>query len=368
VARSPALLSGRQIAENVLGRLLDRVEARIDRQNRVTEPLPEISLLYDDREELHAILGHAEAERAVKLEFGRRENRHNIEKVVLLDPEPLYRLLGRRKPAEVAAAAGELLVARLSDLTPEFRDALDRVISAWSEKRNLVRDLRPDDIDTAVGVFKAASALLRRRRDDGMDMRTFSRRSTGSSKFVEGNIGKIADVLRMVAVLPEYFDAADVLAHYGIQKWPHACLLAGPVTYKEMRLPAEPYIGIAPEMSAHLGVSSRPGWLLTIENLASFNRQVREAAGPRGIVVYTGGFPSDSTLAAILALAGVTDCPIFHWGDIDGGGIRIAYRIERALADADRRLALHLMTPAIAIEHGSPEKPSAIFSPKFAFT
>jgi hypothetical protein len=195
-------------------------------------------------------------------------------------------------------------------------------------------------------------------RDDDMDMRTFSRRNTGDTKFVEGNTGKIADVLRMVAEVPEYLDAAEVLASYGIKKFPHACLLSGPVTYMGAPLPAEPYIGIAPEMAAHLGVLGTPRWMLLIENFASFNRQVREAADPDGIVVYTGGFPSDSTLDAILTLARATDCPILHWGDVDTGGIKIAYRIERALADivgskrTHRTLGLHLMSPDIAIRHG----------------
>jgi hypothetical protein len=101
--------------------------------------------------------------------------------------------------------------------------------------------------------------------------------------------------------------------------------------------------------------------MITIENFASFNRQVREAADPDGIVVYTGGFPSDSTLDAILTLARATECPVVHWGDIDVGGIKIAYHIERALTKVGRRLELHLMTPEIAVRHGSPQSPTAVF-------
>ncbi len=165
-----------------------------------------------------------------------------------------------------------------------------------------------------------------------MDFRTFSRRCTGDTKFVEGSAGKIVDILRMATDVPEHFDAYEALAEFGIKPFPQACLLAGPVAYKGTALPTEPYIGTAPEMTAHLGVTTAPDWLLTVENLASFNRQVREAPGG-GIVVYTGGFPSDSTLVAITALARATTCPIYHWGDIDPGGIKIAYRIERALAE-----------------------------------
>ncbi len=360
MARSPESLSGREIAEQALCRLLDRVEVKSDRQNRVIEHLPKVSLLYDDLQDLHEILKRAADEKCVELVYGRRENSHNIEKVVLLDPEPLYRMLGRRKPSDVATVARAALEAGLPNLTPELRGVIERVTAAWSEKRNLIRDLGPDDVEDVIGVFKAAARLLSRSRDDGMDRRTFSRRATGNSKFVENNIGRIADVVRMAVVIPDYLDASNMLEYFGVNRMPHPCLVAGPVTYKGNRLPAEPYIGIAPEMTAHLGVDSKPQWLLTVENLASFNRQVREAA-TGGVVIYTGGFPSNSALAAIIALARATDCRIYHWGDIDAGGIKIAYRIERALAITGRRLELHLMSPTLAVKHGSPVSPAAVF-------
>lgn len=359
--RSLASRSGRDIAERVLGRLLDRAEARTGRRNRIIESVPRDSLLYDEMRELRTVLARAEAEGAVELVKGRHEERDYVVRATLLDPEPLYRLLGRRRPNEAAAAAKEAILERLPGLLSVVRSALDLVGSAWSEKRNLIRDLGPDDVEDAVCVFKAAAALLRRRRDDGMDIRTFSRRAVGDSKFVEGNAGKVADVLRLSADLPGYFDAWEMLSYHGIKRFPQACLLAGPVTYKGVTLPTEPYVGVAPEMSAFLGVVGEPKWLLTIENLASFNRQVREVADPNGIIVYTGGFPSESTLAAIMSLARATDCPIFHWGDVDAGGVKIAYHIEQVLAGAGRRLALHLMNPDIAVKHGAPEKPSTIF-------
>ncbi len=333
----------------------------MERRNRIIERVPQDPLIYEELAELRAVFNRAEAERAVELLRGRHEERDYVVRVTLLDPEPLYRLLGRRRPKEVAAVAKEAILKRLPSLSSSVQNALDMVSSAWSEKHNLVRDMGPNDVEDAVRVFKAASALLGRRRDDGMDIRTFSRRAVGDSKFVEGNAGKVADVLRLSADLPGYFDAWEMLSYHGIKRFPQACLLAGPVTYKGVMLPTEPYIGVAPEMSLFLGVVGEPRWVLTIENLASFNRQVREVADPGGIIVYTGGFPSESTLKAIMSLARATDCPIFHWGDVDAGGVKIAYHIEQSLAAAGRRLALHLMNPDIAAKHGVPEKPSTIF-------
>jgi hypothetical protein len=72
-----------------------------------------------------------------------------------------------------------------------------------------------------------------------MDMRTFSRRSTDDSKFVESNVGRIADAVRMIVEIPHWMDASEVLAQHGIAKFPYACLLVGPVAYKGAALPAE---------------------------------------------------------------------------------------------------------------------------------
>jgi hypothetical protein len=51
---------------------------------------------------------------------------------------------------------------------------------------------------------------------------------------------------------------------------------------------------------------------------------------------------------------------VYHWGDIDPGGIKIAYWIEQALIREGRRLRLHMMTAALAKKYGSPAKPAVV--------
>jgi hypothetical protein len=358
--------TGRKLAEEMLRRLLDKIEANPDRRNRVSEALPAKSHRADDRDELHGMLAEAEACGGVGLEWGRRENSHNIERVVLRDPDALYRMLGRKSQLDIAKDAYRHVSSRVPAI--ELRDAMKAVFEGWARRRNVVRDLGPDAPENAALAFQAAARLLAVRRgstgnrDAGMDLRTFSRRATGDSKFVESNKGKIADIVRMASAdVPGYLDAGEVLELHGVYSWPAPCLLAGPVTYEGVALPAAPYVGIAPEMAPRIGVAGTPKWVLTVENLASFNRQVREATDADSIVLYTGGFPSSSTLDALLAITRATDCPILHWGDIDPGGVKIAYLIERALERAGKRLALHLMSPDLAARHGSPAPPVQVF-------
>ncbi|MDQ2102164.1 Wadjet anti-phage system protein JetD domain-containing protein [Azospirillum isscasi] len=95
--------------------------------------------------------------------------------------------------------------------------------------------------------------------------------------------------------------------------------------------------------------SGRPtlGWrkpllILTVENLTSFHRQVREARQADMCVVYTGGFPNLTVIRALrhLLRAAPTSPCLFHWGDVDAGGARIAGHLEDSLGTA---VVPHLM-------------------------
>lgn len=349
---------GLAFADALLGKLLTRVEDRPDRVQAVGERLPVKSWLSDDRDDLYGRLRAAECAKAITLEMGKNETRHLIERIVLVDAAKLYKFLGRMPKADTAAAAIAELRTRLPNLPEAMIPLFASLETNWRRGRSLA-GLAPETLDLVERCLRAVAALVHGRLD-GQDLRTFSRRATGDSKFVEGNMGRIVDLLRLVTEVPEELDSEEVLASHGIVRYPQPCLLAGAVTYGGQPLPTRPYIGIAPEMVEGLRAVGAPPWIMTIENLASFNRQARELPGD-GILLYTGGFPSDATLACLLALARSIDCPIYHWGDIDAGGIKIAYRIESALAAVGRPLHLHLMDPDLARCHGAPTSVKAVF-------
>jgi hypothetical protein len=71
-------------------------------------------------------------------------------------------------------------------------------------------------------------------------------------------------------------------------------------------------------------------------------------------VVYTGGFPARVCLAAIAELATRAGAPVFHWGDIDPGGLRIFVHLERTLQARGLMLKPHLMSTEILRKHGRP--------------
>jgi hypothetical protein len=351
---------GLEAADGLLTKLLERHESRADRRNSIAERMPTRSWLADDREALYGRLKEAVDSGAVELEFGKLENRHNIQRVILTDPDPLYGLLRRARPTEVASSALTAVRLEAPNLGIELSKLLEEVAHGWAASRNAIRGIQPDDPMLVARIFQAAQALLDG-ITDGTGFRQFSRRVSGDTKFVGSNIGRIADVLRRVRDFPEDYAPEEVLETLGLKRTPRVCLLSGPVSYRGEALPTNPYIGLAPEMIDDLGVVSEPQWLLTVENLESFERQVREARPLGAVVIYTGGFPSDATLAAILKLAAATSCPFYHWGDIDSGGLRIAHRIDRALAQIGRSLELHLMSTEIAESFGKPGPPVHAF-------
>ncbi|MFC5404309.1 Wadjet anti-phage system protein JetD domain-containing protein [Cohnella soli] len=67
--------------------------------------------------------------------------------------------------------------------------------------------------------------------------------------------------------------------------------------------------------------------IVTIENLTSYHQWITRHADRQDLLtVYTGGFPSRTAqqfFAKLSKAAFLADIPVFHWGDMDVGGIRI---------------------------------------------
>jgi hypothetical protein len=87
--------------------------------------------------------------------------------------------------------------------------------------------------------------------------------------------------------------------------------------------------------------------LLSIENLASFHDAARAPGAASVLLLYTGGMPSPAWRAAYASiLSHVSDAlPVYHWGDIDEGGFRIAAVLAEVARRAGRTLRPWRMSP-----------------------
>jgi hypothetical protein len=338
-----------------LERLLERSERNPDR-SRPASAGPEYDRLSTAQQvsRFHDLMAAAERFGAVKVERGKRDRSHLIERVRVLDPELLARHLGRPTAPAVAQRVRDELLPVAATGEPWVISLLDEMTARWTRSEAAYR-LTAAQADAAKEFFTLLASISRQEAR-GLDARTFSQKATNDTKAFERHASRLAAVLGVRIGQPGA--AADVVwTHIGLERFSHPVHLKGPVALEAAsgRLVdgrAKPFASIHPEMLPRLSVLERPTAILTIENYASFNRQVREIEDG-SLVVYTGGFPAAGVielLAKVLA-AVPADVPFLHWGDVDAGGVRIFRYLEEHLPRGPRP---HLMTKELAGRSGQP--------------
>jgi DNA-binding transcriptional ArsR family regulator len=266
----------------------------------------------------------------------------------LKDANVLYRHAGRRPSAQLADETLAELRAR-GDL-PEGAGALiNAAARAWARGVSHLGIAKGDvrALGHVIQLSAAVQSRLSEPEDSEIDYRTFSRLAVGDSKSLERNVRQVA------SVIPRLFPSGgsrsgrnpdELLAEAGIVRMPQPVLIRGSLTLDGQTLPELPFVGLPTECAGIVDLRQRPGYVLMIENYASFVRHVREVSRTDdGLVIYSGGFPSHPTLRAIARLAAQAEAPTFHWGDMDAGGVRIFRHIERHLAPLGVTLRPHMM-------------------------
>ncbi len=290
-----------------------------------------------------------------------------IKQFKLLDPGPLYALLGREPISNQVENTIEELMESDHGIPPDFMDLVGVAKSNWSNGRSW-HGIPVNDTVTLTKLIRIADGIRRSVQGDGMDMRTFSRKVCGDSKALERNRATVLNLLNAIQFDYEKADKPeDTLRGLGIEKFLQPVMIAGPLYIDGMRISdALPYFGIPGGSIDRIDITlMRPHVkaVLTIENFASFNRQVTEVADRSVLTIYTGGFPSKSVTRLLTSLANELseNVEFLHWGDIDMAGARIADLIWRTV---DRPMRLHLMDVDLAVRLGS--KAAAEVMPSFS--
>lgn len=340
----------------IIDDLIRRAESNPDRVRSVSRKIEEADIDPLDLEEFHKFMRDVERTGGISLEWGKRETSHVLQRVRLQDLNMACRSVGLQTAGDSAIAAVDQILSGIEDPQGWALPYINSMRTAW-QRRKSAFGLNADQAENAIIALKAVQAM-RERRHEGLDMRTFSSRATGNSKAVEANLGPI------VAICRNEFGLADlgknqVLEALGLQKFPQPVLVSGDlaVTGSDCTLSnIQPYIGLPPMDEYPVKVISPPGYVLTIENLTSFNRYVREVSD-NGFVVYSGGYPSQAVGRFISTMAEQIDeeVPWFHWGDIDADGLLILDKISRL---ANRAVHPHLMEIDLARTKGIPASKS----------
>lgn len=265
-----------------------------------------------------------------------------IERIDLVDVPALARFLGRSTYANQLA----LTIDQLKPLKAEFPVILE-VIGRWSVMAK-VRSLGPQDADGWNDAAKIIRACLARTTDAvAAPVREFSARLFLDSKRVEGLTPQL-DILLSGSIEASPRAETQVWQELGLFREELPILMAGFVHIARDRttgLIDSPYLGLP--ATTIQGVASRVTEVITIENKTTFHSEAKRRQNEEVLLIYTAGMPSPAWRAMYMRLlvSLPSTTPIFHWGDVDEGGFRIASTIAAVSKVAGFQLRPYAMSP-----------------------
>ena len=237
------------------------------------------------------------------------------------------------------------MAARQLDACTARFPIVAEVIEAWRQGRKV----RGCGAEAADDLVLAATAVAARADDAGHEriLRRESVRLFGDSKRLE-RLTPWLELLVTGELAATGLAREDVWSAIGLRREPQPMLLAGDGTIGlvDATLPlVRPYLGLPVESVRSVTTSAR--CLLTIENLASFHDAARAPGATSVLLLYTGGMPSPAWRAAYARILQrlPPQQPVYHWGDIDEGGFRIAAVLAATAREAGHRLLPWMMSP-----------------------
>lgn len=341
-----ALLKLLRRAENASGRSEDgrNIGLRFS-----SESLPAYSAIgtHAEKEACHGDLLLAERDGAISIEWDRRAGERNqILRIQLLDREALARHLGVVPRWDAVARAAQHLGPHLTEYP-----VLEAVLASWRRGAK-VRGTGPEDVEAwryAVAVVSHCRAQVA----TDVAVRRLSAQLTGDSKRVE-QLSAPIDVLIQGEVAAPVRDPEDVFNELGLVKFPPTFLISGALQVRvgDQHVPIDaPYLGFPPSAITGFASCETVAVLLTVENLTTFHELVGQRQHmPAAVLLYTGGMPSPSwkRVYRLLLTSLPVEARVFHWGDIDAGGFRIADHLAACAGEVGRRVELHAMSPDVA--------------------
>ena len=325
------LLSGEKLAAGRRSRAASLTKSDLDEYRRLTS--------LQRKELFESTVKAACVEGAVDVVWdGGEAGSGFIERINLSDARRLGTFLGLTLTQDKVTEAEKRLMP-METTFPVVRDVIQR----WSELRK-PRGLGPESVDDWLDAARTIEFCKSFSVDQPLSLpiREASARLFNDSKRIE-RLTVPLDILLANSIEGEVRDAASVWQELGLFREEHPALLAGNVVAEREGVTARldtPYVGLPAGTVKRL--VSVPKMVLTIENLTTFHSEARRRSNEDLLLIYTAGMPSPawrSMYKRILAEL-PTEMPVYHWGDIDEGGFRIA----ATLADDARKVG-HRIQP-----------------------
>jgi hypothetical protein len=292
-----------------------------------------------------------------------KHQEHLIDKLELDNEQALalYQLLGRAPRTEVEAALRQLLEAQ----TPQAQWQTDFVTYSLEQlgAHRSVAPLRLEDANHNRALLAILAGLAQ--LSEPTLERVFSVRTLSDSKGFEALRGDVLRVLRKFSPHAEALQGDDpaLLAAHFIERVPEYVQLAGSLTLRlgERLCECAPFAPSLALPASLLRVATIEACdatkVVTIENATSFAEFCR-VRPPQVLVVFSGGFASPTV---IQLLRGLRSCApglkLFHWGDLDVGGLRIVRHLRQQLGEVTP-LLMDVATLDAYSHHAQPLSPT----------
>ena len=321
------------LADDVLADLLQRGErARLRGSDRAIQTAftgansPYWQQGYEQRQHAHLRFAAAERSGAVQLRWAKQGGDDRpLEQVRLLDVGSLAAFLGIASNAETMQRA----CAALKDWLAAY-PRVTELLDAWEHLKS-PRGLGAQSAADFADALRVLDAL-QAEHDDDQIVRVLSRHLFRDSKRIEA-LARHIDLLTAEQLGAPARQQEEVFGTLGLVKEPQPFLVAGTghlaLEASQFCPVANPFVGVS---SRHvIGYAGAPAWVLSIENLTTFHQACRHPDAAFGLLLYTGGMPSPSWCRAYARILDAIpmSVPVYHWGDIDQGGFRIAAHIRR---------------------------------------
>lgn len=156
------------------------------------------------------------------------------------------------------------------------------------------------------------------------------------------------DVLLTGSIEVSGREGYEIWNDIGLFREEHPVRMAGNVVVEREGVTARldaPYSGLPAESIRRL--ASVPSVVITIENQTTFHEEARSRHGEDALLIYTAGMPNPPWREMyVRILQGLPEgILVFHWGDIDEGGFRIASVLAKEAAKAGRAILPLKMHP-----------------------
>jgi hypothetical protein len=164
--------------------------------------------------------------------------------------------------------------------------------------------------------------------DDNTLERSLSVKLFKNSKWLESLRPALLSVLRRYAPDATLFEGNDnaLLESFGLLRVPEYVLVSGSLVVDGVDLSSLQSVGLPATLLRSARLETKAKHILTIENQTSFE----SLAALRPIdtlLVFSGGFASPTIISFLHSLP----LPLYHWGDIDVGGLRILAHLRSQL-------------------------------------